>query len=136
MGLRQIISSIKQRFPTVLLALIAIGGAGAALWFLPNRTAAVILGILAGVALTYLVIQTWQRTTQIAIFWLSAGVVADAAYAKLNDQAPVTIASLIVKLAESIVKLADILIRSAGIAGPDLRAKMAAVTPDFVWALI
>jgi hypothetical protein len=122
--------------PNILVALIALGGAGAAIWFLPNRTAAVILGILAGVALTYLVIQKWHRTTQIAIFWLSAGVVADAAYAKLNDQAPVTIASLLVKFGESIVKLADILIRSMGVAGPDLRVKMAAVTPDFVWALI
>lgn len=136
MGLRQIISNFKQIFPTILLGLAAIAAAGAALWLLPNRTAAVILGVIAAIALTYLVIQRWQRTTQIAIFWLTAGVVADAAYAKLNDVAPVTIASLLVKLAESVVKLADIMIRSLGVAGPDIRSKMAAVTPDFVWALI
>ena len=74
--------------------------------------------------------------TQIAILWLSIGVVADAAYAKLNDQAPVTIAGALVKLAESAVKLADVLIRSIGIGGPTVRAQMAAVAPDFVWALI
>ncbi len=75
-----------------------------------------ILGVLAAVALIYLVFQTWQRTTQLAVFWLSAGVVADAAYAKLNDQVPVTVANLLVRLADAIVKLADVMIRSLGVA--------------------
>ena len=81
-------------------------------------------------------LQHWQRTAQIAVFWLSVGVVGDAAYAKLNDAVPVTLASLLVQLADTVIKLADILIRSLGIAGPDILKKMMAVTPDFVWALI
>ena len=136
MELRGIISNLKQNLPTILIGLLILAGAVVAIKLLPNRTAAVILGVLAAFAFTYLLVQGWQRTTQIALFWLSAGVIADAAYAKLNDQAPVTIANLIVKLADSIVKLADILIRSLGVGGPDVRAKMAAVAPDFVWALI
>lgn len=53
MGPRQIFSNVKQMFPSILIAVAAVAGAGAALWFLPNRTAAVILGALAGLALTY-----------------------------------------------------------------------------------
>lgn len=136
MALGRIFSHVKQVLPTILIGLAAIAGAGAALWLLPNRTAAVILGVLAAMALSWYVLQRWQRTTQIALFWLSAGVVGDAAYAKLNDVAPVTLASLLIQFVEAALKLADILIRSIGIAGPDIRAKLAAVTPDFVWAVI
>jgi hypothetical protein len=136
MGPRQIIASVKQIFPTVMMALLAVAAAAAALWLLPNRTAAVILGVLAGISLIYLVLRYWQRTAQIAVFWLSMGVIADAAYAKLNDVVPVTVANLLIQLAQAVVKLTDILIRSLGISGPDIREKMTAVTPDFVWALI
>lgn len=136
MGLNQIISQAKQVFPSILIVLVAIAGAGAALWLLPNQTAAVVLGVLAAIALTYLVAQHWQRTTQIAVFWLSAGVIGDAAYAKLNDVAPVTLANLVIQLAEAVVKLGDILVSSLGVSGLDMRSKVAAVTPDFVWALI
>lgn len=136
MGLRQIISDLKEILPTILLALLAIGCAAAAIWLLPHQTAAVILGVLAAVAVSNLLLSRLQRNVQIAILWLSIGVVADAAYAKLNDVAPITIANLVVKLADALVKLADILIRSVGIAGPNIRAQIAAVTPDFVWAMI
>jgi hypothetical protein len=136
MGPKQIITNVKQIFPSILMALVAIAAAAAALWLLPNRTAAVIVGVLAAISLIYLVLQHWQRTAQIAVFWLSMGVVADAAFAKLNDVVPVTIASLLIQLAQAVVKLTDILIRSLGVSGPDIRAKMTAVTPDFVWALI
>jgi hypothetical protein len=136
MGLRQYISDLKQIFPTIVAALMAIAVAGAAIWLLPNRTAAVILGVLAAFALAKWLLRGLQRTTQIALLWLSIGVVADAAYAKLNDLAPVTIASLLVQFTEALVKLIDILIRSVGIAGPNMRAQIAAVTPDFVWAVI
>jgi hypothetical protein len=136
MSVRQIIADLKQILPTILLVLAALAGAAAAIYFLPNSTAAVILGLIAALALSTYVLRGLQRTTQIAITWLSIGVVADAAYAKLNDQVPVTIAGALVKLVEAMVKLADILIRSIGIGGPNVRAQMAAVTPDFVWALI
>lgn len=136
MGPKQIIANVKQIFPSVVMALVAIAAAAAALWLLPNRTAAVIVGVLASISLTYLVLQHWQRTTQIAIFWLSMGVVADAAFARLNDVAPVTIASLLIRLAGAVVKLADIMVVSLGFAGSDISAKMIAVTPVFVWTLI
>lgn len=136
MSLREIFDNLKQTLPTILMTLLALGAAAAAIYFLPNRTAAVILGILAGLALTFLVLRGLQRTTQIAILWLSIGVVADAAYAKLNDLASVTIAGALVKVAEAMVKLADTVIKSIGIGGPSLRAQMAAVAPEFVWALI
>jgi hypothetical protein len=135
MDLRQIISNLRQNFPDIALAVLAIGGAALAIWFLPHKTAAVILGILAGIALSVFVVRGFERTTQIAMLWLSLGVVADAAYAKLNDQTPVTIANLVVRLAESMVKLVEVVIRSFGVGGPDLRAKMTAVAPEFVWAL-
>jgi hypothetical protein len=136
MGLRQYLSTLKQALPTMLLAFGALAVAAAAIWLLPNATAAVILGVLAAFALSRWVLQGFQRTTQIALLWLSLGVVADAAYAKLNDVAPVTIASLLVQFTEALVKLADILIRSVGITGPNVRTQIAAVTPDFVWAVI
>jgi hypothetical protein len=136
MGLRQYLSNLKQIFPAIFVALVAVAVAGAAIWLLPNRTAAVILGVLAAFALSKFVLRGVQRTTQIALLWLSIGVVADAAYAKINDLAPVTIASLLVQFTEALVKLVDILIRSLGVAGPNVRAQIAAVTPDFVWAVI
>ncbi len=136
MGPRQIIANVKQIAPHLLTAILIVGVAAAAIWLLPNRTAAIILGLLTAIALSHFVIRSLQRNVQIAILWLSIGVVADAAYARLNDQAPLTVANLLVSLAESLVKLVDILIRSIGIAGPNIRAQLAAVTPDFVWALI
>jgi hypothetical protein len=136
MSVRQIIADLKELLPTILMAVLVIAAAAAAIYFLPNRTAAVILGVIAALALARYVIRGFERTTQIAVLWLSIGVVADAAYAKLNDVAPVTIAGGLVKLAEAAVKLVDVLIRSIGIAGPKVRAQMAAVTPDFVWAVI
>ena len=135
MSVRQIIDNLKQILPTLLIVLLAVAGAAAAIYLL-RRTAAVILGVLAALALSTYVLRDLQRPTQIAILWLLIGVVADAAWAKLNDQVPVTIAGALVKLVEGAVKLLDVVIRSIGFAGPNVRAQMAAVTPDFVWALI
>jgi hypothetical protein len=136
MSVREIIADLKEILPTILIAVLVIVGAAAAIIFLPNRTAAVILGVLAAAALTTYVLRRLERTTQVALLWLTVGVVADAAYAKLNDQVPVTIAGALVKVGEGAVKLIDVLVRSIGIGGPNLQKQMAAVTPDFVWALI
>jgi hypothetical protein len=136
MNVREIIADLRQVLPTILLVVLVLAGAAAAIFLLPNRTAAVILGVLAAAGLTTYVLRGFERTTQIALLWLSIGVVADAAYAKLNDQAPVTIAGALVKVAEGAVKLIDVLIRSIGIGGPNVQKQMAAVAPDFVWALI
>jgi hypothetical protein len=136
MSVREIIASLREILPTILVAVLVIAGAAAAIIFLPNRTAAVILGVLAAAGLATYVLRSLERTTQVALLWLTVGVVADAAYAKLNDQAPVTIAGALVKVGEGAVKLIDVLVRSIGIGGPNLQKQMAAVTPDFVWALI
>jgi hypothetical protein len=136
MSVREIIADLRQILPTILLVVLALAAAAAAIYLLPNRTAAVILGVLAAAALSTYVLRGLERATQIALTWLTIGVVADAAYAKLNDQAPVTIAGWLVKGAEGAVKLIDVLIRSIGIGGPNLQKQMAAVAPDFAWALI
>lgn len=117
-----------------LIALIAIGVAIG--WFLPSRTAAVILGGLAGAVAAYFVLNRARHTVKIAIMWAAIGVTADAAYAKLNDQGQVTIANALMKLVDGLVKLGDALVKSSGIVAVDARTKIAAVTPDFVWALI
>jgi hypothetical protein len=136
MSVREIIADLRQILPTILLIVLALAGATAAIYLLPNRTAAVILGVLAAIALSLYVLRGLERATQVAITWLTIGVVADAAYAKLNDQTPVTIAGALVKAAEGAAKLIEVLIRSIGIGGPNLQKQMAAVAPDFVWALI
>jgi hypothetical protein len=136
MSVREILADLRQLLPTILLVVLALAGAAAAIYLLPNRTAAVILGVLAALALSTYVLRGLERATQLAITWLTIGVVADAAYAKLNDQAPVTIAGALVKVAEGAAKLIEVLIRSIGIGGPNLQKQMAAVAPDFVWALI
>lgn len=136
MSVREIIAELRQILPTILIVVLAFMAAAAAIYLLPNRTAAVILGVLAGAALSTYVLRGLERATQVAITWLSLGVVADAAYAKLNDQAPVTVAGALVKVAEGIAKLIEVLVRSVGIGGPNLQKQMAAVAPDFVWALL
>ena len=136
MSVREIIADLKQILPTILVVILALAGAAAAIYLLPNRTAAVILGVLAAAALSTYVLRGLERTTQLAITWLTVGVVADAAYAKLNDQTPVTVAGALVKVAEGAVKLIEVLIRSIGIGGPNVQKQMASVAPDFVWALI
>jgi large-conductance mechanosensitive channel len=136
MSVREIIADLRQILPTILLVVLALAGAAAAVYLLPNRTAAVILGVLTAIALSVYVLRGLERATQVAITWLTIGVVADAAYAKLNDQAPVTIVGALVKVAEGGVKLVEVLIRSVGIGGPNLQKQMVAVAPDFVWALV
>ena len=55
---------------------------------------------------------------------------------RLNDLAPVTVASAITKIIDAFIKLAEPLIRGLGLTAADPRVKVGAVAPDFVWALI
>jgi hypothetical protein len=139
MNLREIIAYLRDALPTVLLIVAVIGGGAVAIYLLPGRTAAIIVGVIVAAILTYFMLRGFERATQIAILWLAIGITADAAYARVNDQTPVTIASALVKLAEAIIKLGDIIIRSLGIpAVPVTRAGPASlsVAPEFVWAFI
>jgi len=141
MNLREILASLRQSLPAILVVVAIVVGGGVAIYLLPGRTAAVIVGVIAAAILSYYLSRNVERTTQIALLWLSIGVSADAAYAKINDQTPITVASTLVRLAEAIIKLGDIVIRSLGVPiAADARARSAAATgsvaPEFVWAFI
>lgn len=138
MDFRQVIASIRQALPTIVAAVVVIGGAVLVVSLLPGRTAAVIIGVAAAALVTYFLVRQAGRATQIALLWLMIGISADAAYARVNDQVPITIAYALVKVAEGLIKLGDILIRSVGItlAAGDPRVRPLSVAPEFVWALI
>lgn len=137
MNIREIIASLQEALPTVLIVLGVIVGGAVVIWFLPGRTAAIIVGIVVAALLTFMMLRSFERVTQIAILWLAIGITADAAYARVNDQVPVTIASALVKLAEAIIKLGNIMIGSFGFpVSPNLRASPVSVAPEFVWAFI
>ncbi|MGO9545841.1 MAG: hypothetical protein ACLPPF_13760 [Rhodomicrobium sp.] len=104
--------------------------------FAPARGAAATLGLLAGVVLGYSLMSRARYPVQIAVLWASVAVTADAAYARLNDQTPVTLANALAKIIDAGVKLSEPLIKGAGLAAGDPRAKVGAVAPDFVWALV
>lgn len=136
MNVRQVIASLREILPTLLALALLVGGAIAAIWLLPGRTAAVVLGVGVAALLTYFVLLRMQLVTQVALLWLSIGITADAAYARVNDLAPVTIAGVLVRLVESLIKLGDILIRGFGLLVIDPRVRPAPVANEFVWAFI
>jgi hypothetical protein len=141
MSPREVIANLRQMLPSLLTVVAVIVGAIAVMWFLPGRTAAILLAIIAAALLTFLVLRGLARTTQIALLWLGIGISADAAYARVNDQVPVTVATALVRLVEAIIKLGDIMIRSLGFSIPAGPGRVAAppaanVAPEFVWAFI
>jgi hypothetical protein len=95
-----------------------------------------LLGVLAAIGLSHSFIPRVRSTAQIAILWSAITVTADAAYARLNDQAPLTIVNAFAKVVDAIMKLVFPLIRGLGFSVADPRYKVVAVAPDFVWALI
>ncbi|HZV20527.1 MAG TPA: hypothetical protein VE986_03180 [Hyphomicrobiales bacterium] len=129
------ISHWWNRFFPVFILILVVACAIALVEYVPARGAAALLGILAGACISYALSRA-RLTVQIAVLWAAIAVAADAAYARLNDQAPVTLASALTKVVDAVTKLADPLIRGLGLAAGDPRAKVAAVAPDFVWALI
>ncbi len=138
MSLRAKISGLRQTI-TPYLGFIAFAAACVALfWLLPARTAAVILGIVVAVLVHHLFLSKSDRAVQLAVFWAAAAVTADAAYAKLNDIAPVTIVGGVAKFAAALVKLGEGVVSGAGIPLTDVRVnlRVASVTPDFIWALV
>lgn len=104
--------------------------------FLPARPAATLLGIFSGAALAYGLIFRSRHSVQIAVLWGAIAITADAAYARLNDQASITLANALTKIVDAILKLADPLIRGIGLAAADPRGKVGAVAPEYAWALI
>jgi hypothetical protein len=108
----------------------------ALLLFVPARSAAALLGIIAGVALAYGLSTKFSPTARLAVLWSAIAVTADAAYARLNDQAPVTLANALAKTIDAVLKLAEPMIRALGLTVVDARLRVGAVAPEFVWALI
>ena len=136
MAWRDAITHLGRRsapFISILLLVIVVV---AMIVFVPARAAATLLGILSGAMLSYSLILRSRHTVQIGVLWASIAITADAAYAKLNDQASVTLANALTKMVDAVVKLGDPLIRGIGLAAADPRAKVGAVAPEFVWALI
>ncbi len=117
-----------------LLLLVAI--AVVLIEFAPARMAAAVLGIIFGIAVSYSLLPRARHTVQIAILWMAITVTADAAYARLNDQAPLTLVNALTKIVDAICKLIYPLFRALGLLAADPRSKVVAVTPDFVWALL
>jgi hypothetical protein len=136
MAWRDTIENWTARFQSMRPLLLPIAVAGVLVAFAPARTAAALLGVLAGIGLSYSFIPRVQSSTQTAILWSAIAVSADAAYARLNDQAPLTIVNAFAKVVDAIMKLVFPLIRGLGLNVADPRNKVVAVAPDFVWALI
>lgn len=136
MQLRAKLSELRETLAPVMVALVFAAICGGLIWAFQARTAAVLIGILTATAYYYLVLHTASRAVQLSVFWASLAITADAAYAKLNDLAPVTIINGIAKLADALVKLGEGIVRSVGVPTGEARIKMSSVTPDFFWALI
>jgi hypothetical protein len=136
MPLRDTVRSLRNRLAPFFNLAVLIALAVALILFTPARTAAALLGIGAGALIAYTLMSQARYGVQTAVLWVCVAVTADAAYARLNDQTPVTLASALIRIVDACVKLAEPLIRGVGLAAGDPRAKVAAVAPEFVWALI
>ena len=136
MAWRDAITHLGRRSAPFIGILLLVIVVVAMIVFVPARAAATLLGILSGAMLSYSLILRSRHTVQIGVLWASIAITADAAYAKLNDQASVTLANALTKMVDAVVKLGDPLIRGIGLAASDPRAKVGAVAPEFVWALI
>jgi hypothetical protein len=136
MASRDAVTQLGRRSVPFIGILLLAGIVVALIVFVPVRAAATLLGILSGAMLSYSLIFRSRHTVQIAVLWASIAITADAAYARLNDQASVTLANALTKMVDAVVKLADPLIRGVGLAAADPRVKVGAVAPEFVWAFI
>jgi hypothetical protein len=136
MSLRYSIENRVRRLSPFAASLLFLAAAAAIIIFVPARGAAALLGILAGAYLGFTVMPGTRYAVRLAVLWVAIAVAADAAYARLNDQAPVTIANGLTKIIDAAAKIVGPAINSLALTPGDARAKVAAVAPDFVWALI
>jgi len=136
MAWRDTIENWTARLQPIRPLIFPIAVAAVLVAFAPARIAATLLGVLAGIGLSHSFLPRVRPATQIAILWMAITVTADAAYARLNDQAPLTIVNAFTKVVDAIMKLAFPLVRDLGLSVADPRYKVVAVAPDFIWALI
>jgi hypothetical protein len=136
MSLRDSVEYWVRRLKPFAAVLVFLAVAAGLILYVPARGAAAALGVIAGAILGFTFIPRARYPVQIAVLWAAAAVAADAAYARLNDLAPVTVANGLTKVIDAGVKLAAPVISGIGLTNGDPRAKVGAVAPDFVWALI
>jgi hypothetical protein len=136
MAWRETIENWAARLEPIRPLLLPIAVAVVLVAFAPARVAAALLGVLLGIGLSNSFIPRVRPAAQIAILWAAITVTADAAYARLNDQVPVTLVNVFTKVVDAIMKLVFPLIRDLGLPVTDPRNKVVAVAPDFIWALI
>ena len=136
MAWRDTIEDWAARFQSFRPLLFPIAIAVVLIAFAPARIAAALLGVLAGIGLSHSFIPRVRPAVQNAILWVAITVTADAAYARLNDQAPVTLVNVFSKVVDAVVKLVFPLIQGLGLSVTNPRYKVVAVAPDFIWALI
>lgn len=96
---------------------------------LPGKSSAIAVGILSSVVICYVVLMAMPRATQFSIMGAALGVSADAGYAKMNEETPITIANALVKLTNSIVKAIDIVSVESG-------GEIIDLVPYGVWSFI
>ena len=123
------LQSLQPLFLPITIAAVLIA-------FAPARVAATLLGVLAGIGLSSSYISRVRPAAQNAVFWIAITVSADAAYARWNDLAPLTIVNAFSKFVDGAMKLVVPLIQNLGFPVADPRFKVVAVAPDFIWALI
>lgn len=119
----------KRAGTPIGLGVAALVIAGLLVWYLPPFMAAIALGVMVSAITCFVILIAMPRATQISIMGAAIGVSADASYAKLSDQAPVTVAN-------ALVRLADALTASVGLIAADAHVSVAEVTPTFVWSFI
>jgi hypothetical protein len=136
MAWRDTLESWLARLQPLRPLLLPIAIAAVLIAFAPARVAATLLGVLIAIGLSSSFIPRVRPGVQNAILWVAITVTADAAYARLNDQAPLTLVNAFAKFVDAIMKLAFPVIRNLGFSVADPRYKVVAVAPDFIWALI
>jgi hypothetical protein len=93
-----------QAAKPIIFGIVFLIVAQAIVFFFPMWIAAPVLGVLVSAAVCYVILVAMPRATQVSLMGAAIGVSADASYAKLNDQTPVTIANGLVKLADALTK--------------------------------
>ena len=95
----------------------------------PPAVAASLAGVLISAVVCFVVLIAMPRAAQISAMGAALGISADAGYAKLNNQSPVTVAN-------GLTDLADSLINGIGIVAKDAHVAVSQAVPFGVWAFI
>ena len=119
----------KRARTPIIYGLIVIAVLVAIVSVLPPVIAAIAIGILISAVVCYVVLMAMPRATQISIMGAAIGISADAGYAQVNDQTPVTVANGLIKMADSLVK-------AVGLVSTDAHVNVADVSVFGVWSFI